>query len=72
VPIGVWQNFTITIKTDNTSPRQVTITVAQDGRELARATDAGTGGDPILKGGAVGLRADNTQFEVGGFQVRKL
>jgi hypothetical protein len=69
VPIGVWQSFTITIKTDD---GKVTITVAQDGRELVRAVDAGTGGDPILAPGAVGLRADNTEFEVTGFQVHKL
>ncbi len=72
VPIGAWQNFTVTIKTDKASPGKVTITVAQDGKELARAVDAGIGGKPIVKPGAVGLRADNTEFEVSGFQVRKL
>jgi len=72
VPVGVWQSFTVTIKTDNRSPGMVTITVSQDGRELLRASDTGEGGGPILEPGAVGLRADNTEFEVSGFQVHKL
>ncbi|MEO5875558.1 MAG: hypothetical protein ABIS86_10255, partial [Streptosporangiaceae bacterium] len=72
VPIGVWQPFTISIKNDNTTPGMVTIRVAQQGRELLRVTDTGMGGYPILAPGAVGLRADNTEFEVTDFQVHRL
>ncbi|GAA4608118.1 hypothetical protein GCM10023195_31530 [Actinoallomurus liliacearum] len=69
VPYGRWQAFRVRIRTSGGG--LVTITAAQDGREVLSATDDGSEGAAILSPGAVGLRGDNCDFEFAGFRVTR-
>jgi hypothetical protein len=69
VPIGAWQNFSVTIRSTGGA---VVITVSKDGRQLVSTTDHGSGGEVITQQGAVGIRSDRCEFEFDGFQVKSL
>ena len=70
-PLRHWQHVRATISTLPTGA--VAITLFAEGRIVAAATDAGSGGcAPIRRGGAVGLRGDNDEFETDDFVVDSL
>ncbi|SCL68223.1 hypothetical protein [Micromonospora chersina] len=67
VPLGAWQSFEVTIAT--TPSGSVGIDVRQGDRLLLAATDGGANGRPITGAGAVGVRGDNCEFELGQLRV---
>ncbi|GAA3225451.1 hypothetical protein [Actinocorallia longicatena] len=76
VPEGLWQPFSVTIQ--NTGPT-VTIMIFVNDRLILKAEDKGTRmplkadrGPQITKAGAVGIRADNCEFEFSDFKVYAL
>jgi hypothetical protein len=50
----------------------VGIRIYRDGVLVLQATDAGTGGPPITRAGAVGIRGDNDEFRFDDFTVTSL
>ncbi|GAA3345435.1 hypothetical protein GCM10020358_52500 [Amorphoplanes nipponensis] len=68
VPYGAWQTFRIAI--ENTAGRTVSISIGNADRTLLRVVDRGGAAPPNLTAGAVGLRADNCDFQFADFQVR--
>jgi hypothetical protein len=65
-----WERVGATVR-DN-SDRSVTIQVIRDGRVVLNATDRRTGCAAIRASGAVGVRGDNTNFNVDNFSVTPL
>jgi hypothetical protein len=60
-PGSAWQSFAVRITSSGAS--MVTITITQGDHRLLEVVDDGANGPPILTPGAVGLRADNCEFE---------
>ncbi len=65
-PLGRWVAVRTSIVSRNQS---VVISVFVGGRLVARATDGGQHGPPILRPGRVGLRGDNADFQFRDFEV---
>ncbi|GAA3345439.1 hypothetical protein GCM10020358_52520 [Amorphoplanes nipponensis] len=70
IRFGTWQPVGATVS-DN-SDGSVELTVSIDGRLAAKATDRGVGCGPITGTGAVGIRADNAEFEFARYRVSSL
>lgn len=66
---NVWRH--VEIKTDTQTDGSVQITAYINGSQIMQATDHQTGG-PVIPEGAVGIRADNTEFYLKNFQVDAL
>ena len=67
VAYGTWQAFSIRIRDSGRS--RVVFTVGHGSRQILSAADSGAKSPVIPDEGAVGLRADNCNFEVKDFQV---
>jgi hypothetical protein len=65
VPRGSWQTFVATIRTQSNGSVKIEVKNG-DGKILLSAVDDGRlGGAPIVKSGRVGVRGDNTSFQMG-------
>jgi hypothetical protein len=67
IRLGEWRDVAATAV--NQPDGAVRVTLLLDGRYVAGFTDRGVGGPPITAPGAVGLRADNTEFLFDHFRV---
>lgn len=67
---GRWERITAVARTNST--RSVTVAVYRNGMLLAKTTDEGTGCGPVRAAASVGIRGDNTDFNVDDFVVRRL
>jgi hypothetical protein len=64
--LGAWQTFDVTV--ENT-PLGVRFGVRHDGREVLNFTDPAS---PPAAAGAIGIRGDNTEFEISDLTVRSV
>jgi hypothetical protein len=69
-PIGQWQRVRATV--GNQPDGSVVIRLFADDVLVASAVDHGAGGPPIRRHGKIGLRGDNTEFDVDNLRVTAL
>ncbi|GAB3280785.1 hypothetical protein GCM10027589_07850 [Actinocorallia lasiicapitis] len=76
VPEGIWQRFSVTVENVGDD---VEFQIFEGDREVLKAVDKGMAmpskadrGKQIVKAGAVGIRADNCEFEFSDFRVYPL
>ena len=70
VPMSSWQAVRAEVVTNPDG--SVTMRLLAGGVLIVQATDSGTGGPPITKPGAVGIRGDNDRFQFDDFTVTSL
>ncbi len=65
-----WHTVVVSIR--NQTAQKVAVTITLDGSLILSAVDDGRQGKPLLTPGAIGIRADNAEFELADIQPRLL